>query len=138
MKILFFILLISYSICLTTKRYDFIEALELYNSYKYNGSFSGISVLDTSRIEGDEIYISFSINQSSFNTESLNYDFSDDYPIVFFYHFPKKLEESHGISSSSTTTTKTGTKKKKISLSTLFYYSKRKQKIFNYRKFRIS
>ena len=88
------------------KRYDFIEDLELYGSCKYNGSLSGISVLDTSGIEGEEIYISFSINQKSFNTESLNYDFSDDYPIGFYYSFRKKLEESHGISSTSTSKAK--------------------------------
>lgn len=39
------------------KHYDFIEDLELYGSCKYNGSLSGISVLDTSGIEGEEIYI---------------------------------------------------------------------------------
>ena len=97
------------------KHYDFIEDLELYGSCKYNGSLSGISVLDTSGIEGEEIYISFSINQKSFYTESLNYDFSDDYPIGFYYRFPKKLEESDGISSTSTS-------KAKIKKTTTYHY----------------
>ena len=74
------------------KRYDFIEDLELYGSCKYNGSLSGISILDTSGIEGEEIYISFSINQKSFNTESLNYDFVMIILLVFIIAFGKNYK----------------------------------------------
>lgn len=45
----------------------------------------------------------------------MNYDFSDDYPIGFYYRFPKKLEESDGISSTSTS-------KAKIKKTTTYHY----------------
>ena len=126
MKILFFILLISYSTCLTTSYYAYIKNLDQYSSYSYNGTLHGISVLDTSGLGGDKIYISFSIGRSNFITEYLYYDFSDNYPTDLNYEFPKQLEASEGIS--KTSTSKTPSKRKTYHYQLFFNIPKENKK----------
>ena len=59
--------------------------LTLYGlSVKYNGNYPSLSILDISGLEDDIIYISYYIKRSSFNTEILNYGFTNVYPDEYF------------------------------------------------------
>ena len=81
-------MLISYILSLyssnsTTNRQLF--NLTLYGRpVKYNGNYPFLSILDISGLEDDIIYISYYIKRSSFNTEILNYGFTDVYPDEYF------------------------------------------------------
>ena len=108
MKAFIFILLISYILSLyssnsTTSKKLF--NLPLYDSVKYNGNYPSLSILDISGLEDDIIYISYSNKAStSFNTEILNYSFTDIYPDEYFkcesqtqksYSFAISLKKRH-------------------------------------------
>ena len=87
MKAFILILLISYILSLyssnstTSKK---LYNLPLYDSVKYNGKYPSLSILDISGLEDDIIYISYYIKRSSFNTEILNYGFTDVYQDEYF------------------------------------------------------
>ena len=90
MKVFILILLISYILSLyssnisnsTTSKQLF--NLSLYDSMKYYGNNPSLSILDISGFENDIIYISYYIERSGFNTETLNYAFTDVYPDKYF------------------------------------------------------
>ena len=82
LNLLIYYILSLYSSNSTTKRQLFY--LPLYGSVKYNGNSPGLSILNTSGLEDDIIYIKYYIERSSFNTEILNYGFTDVYPDEYF------------------------------------------------------
>ena len=77
MKELFFILLISYSICSTQKN---IFDLNKNNKILYNDTNQTLTVLDLTGIEGKYIGITYKISNKSFEDKELHYEFSNDYP----------------------------------------------------------
>ena len=126
MKVFILIFLISYILSLdlsnsTTSKQLF--NLSLYGSVKYNGNYPGLSILDISGFEDDEIYISYYIKRSSFKTKILNYEFTDVYPDKYFQCTNQK-QSSH----SSTTSTGKKTSKKITSIDLYFTIEKQNKK----------
>ena len=126
MKVFILNLLISYILSLdlsnsTTSKQLF--NLSLYGSLTYKGSYPGLSILEISGFEDDEIYISYYIKRSSFKTKILNYEFTDVYPDKYF-ECTKQAQSSH----SSTTSTGKKSSKKITSIDLYFEIEKQNKK----------
>ena len=97
MKELFFILLISYSICSTQKN---IFDLNKNNKILYNNNNQTLTVLDLTGIEGKYICITYKISNKSFEDKELHYEFSDNYPNHVYEPINKTKENNEKKSSS--------------------------------------
>ena len=87
MKIIFYIILISYSICrLEGGEYDNTFQIKKNEHKVYNGALSTLTVLDISDITENNIYIRFEKKQS-FNTKTINYNFTDYFSNSMTYNF---------------------------------------------------
>lgn len=118
MKVFILLFLISYAISLYTsnaivKRQ--LYNLTLYGSVQYNGNYASLTVLDLSGFEEENIYISYYVKASSFNTRVINYAFSDNYPDEYF-ECTGKMESTHSFSTTN------GKKKNKKTTSITKYF----------------
>ena len=130
MKVFILILLISYILSLyssnsTTSKQ--LLNLSLYDSMKYYGNNPSLSILDISGFENDIIYISYYIERKSFNTETLNYAFTDVYPDKYF-ECASQTQKSYAISIFKSKRTKRSSRKTTTSKpSKKLYYEIKKQ-----------
>ena len=83
MKSILIIIFIAYSSCLMENYYKTIYNLDKYGSKEYSSEDPSITVLDTTGIEGDEIYISFTF-KLKLTASYLYYNFTNDYPSNYF------------------------------------------------------
>lgn len=90
MNSLLILIFIAYSSCLMENYYKLIYNLTKYSSKEYSSEDPSITVLDTTGIEGDEIYISFTF-KLNLKANSLYYNFTNNYPSNYF-NFAKQLE----------------------------------------------
>ena len=105
MKSILIIIFIAYSSCLMENYYKTIYNLDKYGSKEYSSEDPSITVLDTTGIEGDEIYISFTF-KLKLTASYLYYNFTNNYPSNYFT-FSKQLEITKTFSSSSKNKKKT-------------------------------
>ena len=90
MNSLLIIIFITYSSCLMEDYYK-IYTLTKYSTTQYSSEDPSITVLDTTGIEGDMIYISFTFKENLDNNFYLYYNFTNNYPSNYF-NFSQKLE----------------------------------------------
>ena len=83
MNSLLIIIFITYSSCLMEDYYK-IYNLTKYSSIQYSSEDPSITVLDTTGIEGDMIYISFTFKENLDNNFYLYYNFTNNYPSNYF------------------------------------------------------